>query len=482
MEPNRYRCPICLREFAEGDSRCGHDSTLLLVTEVAPNVRPAAPADPLVGTIVDGKYRLDALLGRGGMGVVYLATHLQLDRAVAIKIMLESVLAMAGGFERFQREARAIARLKHGNIVMIHDFGGAPDVGAYLVMEHLEGRTLRQIVADRGMLTVELSIAIMRQVCSAVQAAHGAGILHRDLKSENIFLEGAHDDVAHVKVLDFGIAKLLVTSERAGQNLTEEGAIIGTPGYMSPEQAAGGRADVRSDVYSLGCILYEMLTGRLPFVAQSIPALLQMHLMEDPVVPSATAPSVPPELDAVVLRTLAKWPENRYQSARELDEALAAVPPVRARKGRTSPLSTEAVPGALAGDEIVADEALESIAILPFTAIDGDAGAEMVGEGIAESLATSLAALPRVRVTRPIERPVGEGTAEDPVAAGRALDVAGVLTGRVGAQGERISVAVEYYEVESGWHLWGLQYTCPVSNLPELRQELLRDIVKKLRL
>jgi TolB-like protein len=462
MASKLYRCPVCLREFAEGESRCGHDATLMLTTEVAPgSARPVEPADPLVGTIVDGKYRLDAPLGRGSMGVVYRATHLQLDRAVAVKIMLESLLDMTGGFERFQREARAIARLKHGNIVTIHDFGGASDIGAYLVMEYLEGRTLRQIVAERGALSVELSIAVMRQVASAVQAAHEAGILHRDLKSENIFLEGHRGDASHVKVLDFGIAKLLDTSDRAGQNLTEEGAIIGTPGYMSPEQAAGGRADVRSDVYSLGCILYEMLTGRLPFVAPSIPALLQMHLTEEPVVPSELDAEVPAEMDAVVLRALAKWPEDRYQSARDLDEALAAISPARAHARQ---------------------EPAEILAVLPFAAAAGDDVAERVGEEVAEALASSLAAMAHVRVVRPIERPLDGLADEDPVAGGRALGATGVLTGRVAARGDRVSVAVEFYEAESGWHLWGVQYTRHTSQLRDLEPEILRDVAEKLRL
>ncbi len=480
----RYRCPVCHEEFGENDQRCSHDSTLVFVTDAGPGSEPRPSQEPHIGTVLDGKYRIDALLGRGGMGAVYQGTHVQLDRTVAVKLMLESVLAMAGGYERFKREARAIARLKHANIVTIYDFGGGPETGAYLVMEHLEGRTLAQILRQEGAQPPEFAIAVMRQVCSAVHAAHEAGILHRDLKSENIFLEGDVKDASHVKVLDFGIAKLLDTTDRTNQNLTEEGAIIGTPGYMSPEQAAGGAADVRSDVYSLGCILYETLTGRLPFTAPTIPALLQRYLRESPTPPSVYAPAIPPDLDQIILHALGKWPEDRYQTVRELEAALAKTAPANRHKGKTLPLSPDAIPAPTEIPETVAvlppslmpDD--DSLAVLPFEGENDDPGAEFLGEGLAERLIASLSALPRLRIVRVVS-PAGGA---DPVDVGRGFGVRAAITGRVSIKGDRVSLAVEFYDVESAWHLWGVRYSRAVADLHELSDELLRDVVEKMRL
>ena len=258
-------CPTCSRAFDDTAQFCPRDGA------------PLRASAPLAGGILDGRYRLDALLGAGAMGAVYRATQLNLHRTVAIKFARGDLLSDPRAVERFRREALVVAQLKHPNIVTIHDFGVTPEAGAYLVMEHLEGRSLRQELERTARLDLGDALEVMRQACAAVGAAHAAGVIHRDLKPENIFLEATLDRSIAAKVLDFGIAKLTAASHTTWRRLTLAGAFLGTPVYTSPEQSSGDEVDARADIYSLGCILYEMLTGRPPFLAESLTALLLMQ-------------------------------------------------------------------------------------------------------------------------------------------------------------------------------------------------------------
>ncbi len=273
------------------------------------------------GAVVDGKYRVETLLGRGGMGEVYRATQLSLDRTVALKVLRGELAANATMLTQFRREAHAIARLRHPNIVTIHEYGVENGVGAFFVMEHLEGRSLRQELQDRGRLRSDEIVAMTLQICAAVGAAHDAGVVHRDLKPDNIFLE-ADDGEPRVKVLDFGIAKLVARAGRESEVFTIGGGLVGTPTYMAPEQATGGEVDVRTDVYSLGCVLYELLTGRPPFVGENNAQVLEQQLTSRPRPPREEAPEAPAWLEAVILRALDKNPRGRFQTVDELRRAL----------------------------------------------------------------------------------------------------------------------------------------------------------------
>jgi non-specific serine/threonine protein kinase len=283
--------------------------------------------EALVGATIDGLYRIEGLVGKGGMGAVYRAVQLPLGRAVALKVVRGDLLSDATVVERFKREARAIAHLRHPHIVTAHDFGVVPDVGMYLAMELLEGRTLRAELEADGRLPPAFTVEVMSQVCSAAHAAHEAGFVHRDLKPTNIFLERTAGGLV-AKVLDFGIAKLSPRADPADTPLTLQGAVLGTPAYMSPEQCLGGELDARSDVYSLGCVLYEMLTGAAPFRAGSAAALLVKHVLEAPSPPSRHRPDVPAGLEAAVMQALAKRPEGRFQTAADFGRALGPPRPV----------------------------------------------------------------------------------------------------------------------------------------------------------
>jgi serine/threonine-protein kinase len=268
--------------------------------------------------VLAGRYEIETLLGQGGMARVFRGTDRVLDRTVAIKVLSPQFADDDQFVARFRREAQAAAGLNHPNIVGVYDTGDQGDVH-FIVMEYVEGRTLRDVIRSDGPLLPERAAEIGGAVARALSSAHEAGLVHRDIKPGNIMLTREGE----VKVMDFGIAR---TS--TGDTLTQTAAVLGTASYLSPEQAQGLPVDTRSDIYSLGCVLYEMLTGRAPFIGDSPVAIAYMHVKEDPVPPSRLNPDVPPTLDAVVLKAMAKNPANRYETAEELRADLE-----RARRG-----------------------------------------------------------------------------------------------------------------------------------------------------
>jgi serine/threonine protein kinase len=316
-------CPTCGRTFADDVQFCAGDGTPLRAdSTVAGNV----PLDPLVGRTLDDKYRLDERLGTGGMGTVYRATHLLIDRPVAVKLLNPRFVEDEAAQARFRREARAAGRLQHSNAVAVTDFGRTSDGYVYIVMELLEGRTLRDVLAREAPLDTARSVSMMMQISAAVAAAHEAGIIHRDLKPANIFIVQRKDAPPFVKVLDFGIAKLAAESieDDDPKTLTAVGVMIGTPKYMSPEQCDGGPLTPASDVYSLGIILYEMLTGTTPFTGTSPLAIALKHSTEDPRPPREWVVTIPPAIEELVLKALAKNPLERPQNAAEFRRELYA--------------------------------------------------------------------------------------------------------------------------------------------------------------
>lgn len=314
-------CPRCGKQYAAGVEFCADDGSPL---QADATIMGTAPVDPLVGHTLDGKYRLEAQLGIGGMGTVYRARHVLIDRPVAIKVLNPRFVEDEAARTRFRREARAAGRLQHTNAVTVTDFGESSDGYVYLVMELLEGRTLRDVLAKEAPLDLARSVSLMLQISAAVAAAHEAGIIHRDLKPANIFVVQRAEVPAVVKVLDFGIAKLAaeLLDEEEAMTLTQVGAMIGTPRYMSPEQCDGVDLTPAADVYSLGCILYEMFTGTVPFSGTSPLAIAMKHASEEPRSLRDFVPAIPVPLEQVVLHALAKNPQDRPANAAEFRREL----------------------------------------------------------------------------------------------------------------------------------------------------------------
>ena len=289
----------------------------------------AEPSDPEVGALIGDRYRIIELLGRGGMGTVYRAEHLQLAKPVAIKLLRPEISTRKDADQRFQREALAGARLTHPNVVGVTDFGHRDDGSLYLVMELLQGESLRTRLEATTRLPWPRALHIARQLLRGLGHAHDQGVIHRDIKPENIYLSHDGEDADHAKLIDFGIA-LLTAGEGADVKITAAGLAVGTPTYLAPEQAVGGTIGPATDLYSLTVVLFEMIAGRPPFVADEAVRLLTAHAMSPPPTIGALEPAaaVPPGVEAVIQRGLGKTWRERYASAGEyiaaIDEARRA--------------------------------------------------------------------------------------------------------------------------------------------------------------
>jgi len=278
------------------------------------------------GQVIDGKYRVVKLLGAGGMGAVYLAEHMVIGRKVAVKVLLGSVAGNETAVARFEREAQAAGRIGNDHILEVFDFGSLPDGSRYMVCEFLDGETLAARLTRQGRIPPEALLPIARQLLSGLAAAHQAGVVHRDLKPENVFILRHKAGLADfVKIIDFGISKFQPLSTGEGMQMTATGIVVGTPCYLSPEQARGSRdADNRSDLYAVGVILYECVTGQLPFNAENVNDLLFKIVLESPIPLRDAAPDVDPGFAQLVEIAMARDPDKRFQSAASFMAALDA--------------------------------------------------------------------------------------------------------------------------------------------------------------
>lgn len=305
-------------------------------------------AEPDLSSTVLGRYRLLRRLGAGGMGSVYLARHELLERQVAVKVLHTALASLPNARERFLREALAVSKVHHPGVVEIYDVD-ADDAHLYFVMELLHGRDLAQVLATEGRLSWRRAGPILVEVAEAIAAAHAAGVVHRDIKPSNCLLVTTSDGHERVKVIDFGIAKLLADDHAPAETLTATGEVFGTLPYMAPELAGGASDDPRADVYALGVMMFQLLTGRLPFEGTALQVVSQ-HLTVAPPRPRSVEPSIPPAVESIILRALAKHPDDRFPSMRELGRALQAAAPKAASeapavaRARPSPSTRASAP------------------------------------------------------------------------------------------------------------------------------------------
>jgi serine/threonine-protein kinase len=410
---------------------------------------PTPPVEQLAVALAD-RYHLERELGAGGMATVYLAHDLRHDREVAIKV-LRSDVAQSLGAERFLREIRLAARLNHPNILPLFDSGEA--AGAlYYVMPKVDGESLRDRLERSRQLPVDEAVRIAVEVAGALDHAHRHGVVHRDIKPENIMLQEGHALVA-----DFGVGKALSAVE--GQAFTQTGMSVGTPAYMSPEQAAGDDVDARTDLYSLGCVCYEMLVGEQPFTGTNVQAVIAKRFVQAPADVGALRDGVPRPVARAIQKVLSRTRHDRYESGAFFAAALGEA---------DTALSKAAPPD-------------KSLAVLPFENMSADSDNEFFGDGIAEEIINALAQIPGLRVAARTSAFSFKGRHEDLRVIGEKLNVATVLEGSVRKSGNRLRITAQLIDVADGYHRWSERYDRELVDVFAVQDEIASAIAAKLQ-
>jgi serine/threonine protein kinase/tetratricopeptide (TPR) repeat protein len=437
-------------------------------------------------------FRITERLGAGGMGVVYKAVDIRLDRPVALKFLPDNMAEHPQALERFRREARAASALNHPGICTIYDFG-EQDGRTFIAMEFIDGETLRTHIHDKPIPFEEI-LKLGVQIAEAVDAAHAEGIIHRDIKPANIFVTKR----GQAKVLDFGLAKLVakgVAVSDSGDEVSDStsvvGIISGTPSYMSPEQIRGDDLDPRTDIFSLGLVLYEMATGRQAFGGATGGMIIDAVLTRSPAPARSINPDIPPRLEEIIDKALHKHRDQRYQHAADIladlqrlgrasDSAQMSSTGQEKSTGQHTAATSAAQTGTVRSGRVA--KIIDSLAVLPFENISRDQGHEYLSDGIAGSLINNLATVPKLRVLAQSTVFRFKGRGIDPQAVGRELNVRAVLTGRIMQSGGSLRIGTELVDVATGTQLWGAQYNRKPGDIFAIQDEISNEISGNLRL